>query len=171
MIIQTEMLVFSDDEYTDLVRTFQAFPHRPNLSNVLRNNLYDEQECATKALDDRTKTLTSSDIENRFQDFPGDTRPQGALFVSPVQEAWYLWATRIEEIHRGLAEQMSRCKLRLAKQDETDFGLAHLSISSDLPKNESLTGLLHKMLDSASEPDEPEDPKTGLEGHMQLMGF
>lgn len=66
---------------------------------------------------------------------------------------------------------MSCCRLRLAKQDEDDFGLAQLSISCDLPKTESFTGLLHKMLDSASEPDEPEEPKTGLEGHMQRMAF
>lgn len=67
---------------------------------------------------------------------------------------------------------MSRCRLRVAKQDEDDFGLAQLSISCDLPRAESLTGLLHKMLDSASEPDdEPEGPKTGLEGQMQRMGF
>lgn len=67
---------------------------------------------------------------------------------------------------------MSRCKLKLAKQDEGDFGLAHLSLSSDQPKAESLISLLHKILDSASEPDEGlENPKTGLEAHMQLMGF
>lgn len=67
---------------------------------------------------------------------------------------------------------MSRCKLKLAKQDETDFGLAQLSLSSNLPKAENLIGLLHKVLDSASEPDEElENPKTGLEAHMQLMGF
>ena len=146
MIIQTEMLVFSDDEYTDLVRTFQAFPHRPNLSTVLRDNLYDEHEILINDLSDLTPT--------------------------PVQKVWHMWATRIEEIHRGLAEKMSRCKLRLAKQDEGDFGLGKLSISVDPPRSESLTGLLHLMLDSASEADDqPEYPETGLEGHLQLMGF
>ena len=146
MIKQTEKLVFSNDEYTDLVRTFQAFPHRPNLSNVLRDNLYDEHECVVKALADLTQT--------------------------PVQKVWYMWATRVEEIYRDLAERMSRCTLQLAKQESDDFGLAHLSLSFDLPKTETLTGLLHKVLDSASEPDEePENTQTGLEAHMQLMGF
>ena len=146
MITQTEMLLYSDDEYTDLVRTFQAFPHRPNLSIVLRDNLYDEHEILINNLGDLTPT--------------------------PVQKVWNMWATRIEEIHRDLAEKMSRCKLRLAKQDEGDFGLGELSISVDPPRSESLTGLLHKMLDSASEPDvEPENPETGLEGHLQLMGL
>lgn len=150
MIEQTERFDFSDDEYTDLVRTFQAFPHRPNLSTVLRDNVYDENECGVKALANLTQT--------------------------PVQKVWHMWATRVEEIYQGLAEKMSLCKLKLAKQDEDededDFGLAHLSLSSDLPKAESLIGLLHKILDSASEPDEePDDAKTGLEAHMQLMGF
>lgn len=146
MIKQTEGLVFSDDEYTDLIRTFQAFPHRPNISSVLRDNLYDVQECAAKALLDMAQT--------------------------PVQKVWHVWATRTEAIHRGLAEKMGRCKLQPAKQDESDFGLSHLSLSPDLPRSESLTGLLHKILDSASEPDEePENRKTGLEAHMQLMGF
>ena len=146
MIKQTEDLVFSDDEYTDLIRTFQAFPHRPNLSNVLSDNLYDEHECAVEALPDLAQT--------------------------PVQKVWHKWATRTEAIHRGLAETMGRCKLQLAKPDASDFGLSHLSLSPDLPRCESLMGLLHKILDSASEPDEaPENRKTGLEAHMQLMGF
>lgn len=142
MIKRTEELVFSDDEYTDLVRTFQAFPHRPNLSTVLRDNVYDENECAVKVL------------------------------ISPVQQVWHMWATRVEKVHRDLAEKMSRCKLKLAQRDEDDFGLVHLSLSSHLSGTESLTGLLHKVLDSASDPDEePENPKTGLEAHMELMGF
>lgn len=146
MIKQTEGLVFSDDEYTYLVRTFQAFPHRPNLSNVLRDNMYDEHECIVKMLAD--------------------------LALTPVQKVWHMWATRVEEVHQGLAEKMNRCKLQLAQQDEGDFGLANLSLSSNLPKAESLTGLLHKMLDSASEPDKAQDnPATGLEAHMQQMGF
>lgn len=147
MIRQTERLTFSDDEYTDLARTLQAFPHRPSLSSVLRENMYDEHECAAQAMSHLDQT--------------------------PVQKVWHMWATRMEEIYRSLAEKMSRCKLRLARQDEHDFGLANLSIaSSDQPKTESLTGLLHNMLDSASEPDEqPENPETGLEAHVQLMGF
>ncbi len=82
-----------------------------------------------------------------------------------------MWATRIEEIHRDLAEKMGRCTLQLAKQDEGDFGLSLLSLDPDLPKSESLTGLLHKVLDSASEPDDEQNRNTGLETHMQLMGF
>lgn len=145
-IRQTEALVFSNDEYTDLVRTFQAFPHRPSFSAVLRDNVYDEHGCAVTALAYLTQT--------------------------PVQRLWHQWATRVEEIHHDLAEKMGRCRLRFAKQDEDDFGLAHLALSSDLPRAESLTGLLHKILDSASEPDEEsEDAGTGLEGRMQLMGF
>ena len=143
MIKQTEELVFCDDEYTDLVRTFQAFPHRPNLLTVLRDGVYDEHESAVKALADSALT--------------------------PVQKVWHLWATRVEAIHQDLAQKMSCCKLRLAGQDEGDFGLAHLSISSDLLKVDSLTGLLHKILDSASEPDG--EAKTGLEAHMQSMGL
>ena len=110
--------------------------------------MYDENECGVKALASLTQT--------------------------PVQKVWHMWATRVEEIYQGLAEKMSLCKPKLAKQDEdeNDFGLAHLSLSSDLPKAESLRGLLHKILDSASEPDEePDDAKTGLEAHIQLMGF
>ena len=148
MIKQTEKLVFSNDEYTDLVRTFQAFPHRPNLSTVLRENVYDEHECAVKAIADLGQT--------------------------PVQKVWHLWATRLEEIHRDLAEKLSRCevRVRLPEHDKDDFGLAHLSLSSDLTKADSLPGLLHKILDSASEPDEePEKPKTGLEVDMQFMGL
>ena len=146
MIKQTEELVFCDDEYTDLVRTFQAFPHRPNLLIVLRDGVYDKHESPVKAL------------------------AHSAL--TPVQKVWHLWATRVEAIHQDLAQKMSCCKLRFAGQDEGDFGLAHLSISSDLLKVERLTRLLHKILDSASEPDEePENPKTGLEAHMQSMGF
>ena len=145
MIEQTERLMFSDDEYTDLVRTFQAFPHRPNLSNVLRDNLYDEHECAVKAMTSGVQT--------------------------PVQKVWHIWATGIEEIHGNLAEKMGRCTLQLAKQDEGDFGLSLLSLYPDLPQSESMTGLLHKVLDSASESDDEENRKTGLETHMQLMGF
>lgn len=146
MIKQTEDLEFSDDEYTDLVRTFQAFPHRPNLSTVLRDNVYDEYEGGAKAVT--------------------------AVAQTPVQKVWQTWASRVENIHQGLAEKMSRCNLRLAKQDKDDFGFANLSLSSALPEAESLTDLLSKILDSASEPDEElEDPKTGLEAHMQLMGF
>lgn len=146
MIKQTEELVFYDDDYTDLVRTFQAFPHRPNFLIVLKDSAYDEHACIDK-------------IE--FNPAP-----------TPVQKVWHIWATGVEAIHRDLAEKMSRCKLRLADQLEDDFGLATLSISSDLPRCESLTGLLHKVLDSASEPDvELENPSTDLEAHMQLMHF
>ena len=146
MIQQTERLVFSDDEYTDLVRTFRDFPHRPNLSTVLRDATYDEPESVV--------TVVAN------------------LALTPVQKAWHTWASRVEEVHRGLAEKMSRCKLQLAKQDEGGFGLASLCLSSDLPKAEGLTSLVHKILDSASEPDEePHDPGTGLEADLQLMGF
>ena len=146
MIKQTGELVFCDDEYTDLVRTFQTFPHRPNLSIVLRDGVYEEYESAIKA--------------------------PAYLARTPVQKVWHLWATRVEAIHQDLAQKMSCCKLRQAEQDEDDFGLAQLSICSDLPKADSLTGLLHKILDSASEPDEEvENPETGLEAHMQSMGF
>ena len=146
MIKQTEELVFYDDEYTDLVRTFQAFPHRPNLSTVLRDDAYDEHEIGAKVQADQAQT--------------------------PVQKVWQAWAARVEAIHQDLAEKLSRCKLQPAKQDEGDFGLAHLSISCNLPKTHSLTGLLHKILDSASEPDEEQkNPETGLEAHMHSMGF
>ena len=146
MIKQTEELVFPNDEYTDLVRTFQAFPHRPNLSIVLKDSVYNEHECVEKL---QTKQA-----------------------CTPAQKVWLAWATRVEEIHEDLAEKMSHCKLQLSKQHEEDFGLANLSLSSDLPKTESLTGLLHKILDSSSEPDEElENPQTGLEARMQLMGF
>ena len=145
MIKQTEDLAFGDDEYTDLVRTFQAFPRRPNLLNILRDNVYDEHESVVIVTTNMTHT--------------------------PVQKPWQLWATKVEVIHRGLAQTMSRCMLQPAKQDEGDFGLSHLSISSSLVKTEGWTGLLHKVLDSASEPDEqPEHPTTGLEGKLQLMG-
>lgn len=56
MIKQTEDLVFGDDEYTDLVCTFQAFPHRPNLSAVLRNNVYNEHEDFTNMETELTQT-------------------------------------------------------------------------------------------------------------------
>ena len=144
MIQQTERLVFSNDEYTNLVRTFQAFPHRPNLSNVLRDVLYDEHESVIKVIADGVQT--------------------------PAQTQWHTWADRVGEIHRNLAEQMGRCRLKLADEDGEDFGFASLSIA--LPKTETLTGLLHKILDSASEPEEEqEDAQTGLESHLNLMGF
>lgn len=145
MIKQTEELVFSNDEYTDLARTFQAFPHRPNLSIVLRDNVYDEHEAAGRILADHSQT--------------------------PVQRIWHMWANRVEEIHQDLAEKMRHCKLQLAKQDEEDLGLANLSLSSNRPKSESMTGLLHLILDSASEPDDLENIQTGLEARMQHMGF
>ena len=144
MIQQTERLVFSNDEYTNLVRTFQAFPHRPNLSNLLRDVRYDERESVMEVIADGVQT--------------------------PAQTQWHAWADRVEEIHRNLAEKMSRCRRKLADEEEEDFGFANLSIA--LPKTETLTGLLHKILDSASEPDEEqEDAQTGLESHLQLMGF
>ena len=144
MIQQTERLVFSNDEYTNLVRTFQAFPHRPNLSHVLRDVLYDEHESVMKVIADGVLT--------------------------PAQTQWHTWAERVEEIHRNLAEKMSRCRLKLADEWGEDLGLANLSIAP--PKTETLTGLLHKILDSASEPDEEQrDAQTGLESHLQLMGF
>ena len=143
-IQQTERLVFPNDEYTDLVRTFQAFPHRPNLSNVLRDILYDEHESVMKVIANGVQT--------------------------PAQTQWHTWADGVEEIHRNLAEKMSRCRLKLADEDEEDLGLANLSIAP--PKTETLTGLLHKILDSASESDEEQrDAQTGLESHLQLMGF
>ena len=145
MIRQTEELVFCDDQYTDLVRTFQAFPHRPNLLTVLRDNMYDEQ---------------ASNMEAQVH-----------LAQTPVQKVWHLWATRVEAIHRDLAQKMNRCELQPVRQDKGDFGLANLSISTSLPKTDSLASLLHKILDSASEPDEPENPKTGLEAQMHSMGF
>ena len=146
MIKQTEALIFSNDEYTDLVRTFQAFPHRPSLTTVLRDNVYAEHKCAVTAMTDLAQT--------------------------PVQKVWYTFATKVEAIHQDLAEKMRHCKLQLAKQDNGDFGLANLSLSSDLPRIESLTGLLHLILDSASEPDEEQDnARTGLEAQMRLMGF
>lgn len=75
-------------------------------------------------------------------------------------------------IYRDLATRMSRCKIQPAKRDEGDFGIAHLSLSAKLPKTETMTGLLHQMLDSASEPDEEsQDTKTGLETRMQHMGI
>ena len=146
MIKQTEDLVFSNDEYTDLVRTFQAFPHRPNLPTVLRDKVYEAHESGVKS----------------FADVP----------QTPVQKTWHLWATRVEAIHQDVAQKLSCCKLQLDKQDEGDFGMAHLSISSDLPKTDSLTSLLHRILDSASEPDEErENPQTGLEAQMLSMRF
>ena len=146
MIKQTEDLVFGDDEYTDLVRTFQAFPHRPNISAVLRDNVYNEHENIANMQTDLTQT--------------------------PVQKVWRMWAARVEIIHQDLAARMSRCKIQPAKQDEGDLGLSQLSLSARHPKTESMTGLLHKVLDSASEPDEePQNPKTGLEARMQLMGL
>ena len=144
MIHQTERLVFSNDEYTNLVRTFQAFPHRPNLPNVLRDVLYDEHESVMEVIADGVQT--------------------------PVQTRWHRWADGVEEIYRNLAEKMGRCRLKLADEEEDDFGLANLSIA--VPKTETLTGLLHKILDSASEPDEEKgDAQTGLESCLQLMGF
>ncbi|KAM0793935.1 hypothetical protein BDR22DRAFT_54897 [Usnea florida] len=144
MIQQTERLVFSNDEYTNLVRTFQAFPHRPNLSSVLRDVRYDERESVTEVIADGVQT--------------------------PAQTQWHKWADRVEEIHRNLAEKMSRCRPKLVDEEEEDLGFASLSIAP--PKTETLTGLLHKILDSASEPDEEqEDAQTGLESHLQLMGF
>ncbi len=146
MIKQTEELVFPDDEYTDLVRTFQAFPHRPNLSTVLRDSMYEEHHSVAKLVADLVQT--------------------------PVQEIWYLWATKVEAIHRDLAQKVGHCKLQPDKQNECDLGLAHLSLSSNPPKTEKLTGLLHKILNSASEPDEePENPNTGLEAPMKVMGL
>ena len=146
MIKQTEDLVFSNDEYTDLVRTFQAFPHRPNLLTVLRDNAYDEHESGVN--------------------------PTVNLTQTPVQKAWHLWATRVDAIHRDFAQKMSCCKLQHGKQDEGDFGMAHLSINTNLPNPDCLTDLLHKILDSASEPDEePENSNTGLEAHMHSMSF
>ena len=143
MIKQTEKLIFYNDEYTDLVRTFQAFPRRPNLLTVLRDNMYDEHK---------------STVES-FANLP----------QIPVQKAWHLWATRVEAIHGDFARKLSCCKLKLDKRDAGDLGMAHLSLSSNLPKADSLTDLLHKILDSASEPDEPENPTTGLESHMHSM--
>ena len=147
MIKQTEDLVFPNDEYTDLVRTFsQAFPHRPNLLTVLRDNVYNEHESGVNLMVNLPQT--------------------------PVQKAWHLWATRVDVIHRDFAQKMSCCKLQLGKQDEADFGMANLSISTNLPKTDNLTNLLHKILDSASEPDEePENSTTGLEAHMHSMSF
>ena len=50
--------------------------------------------------------------------------------------------------------------------------MAHLSINTNLPKTDSLTDLLHKILDSASEPDEePENSKTGIEGQMYSLSL
>ena len=150
MIKQTEDLVFPNDEYTDLVWTFsQAFPHRPNLLTILRDNVYDKHKSGVN--------------------------PMVNLPQTPVQKAWHLWATKVDVIHRDFAQKMSCCKLQFGKQDEADFGMAHLSISTNLPKTDSLTNLLHKVLDSASEPDafaeEPENSKTGLEAHMHSLGF
>ena len=146
MIKQTEDLVFPNDEYTDLVRTFQAFPHRPNLSTVLRDNVYDEHESGVD--------------------------PMVNLPQTPVQKAWHLWATRVDAIHRDFAQKMRCCRLQLVKQDGADFGMANLSINTNLRKPDNLTELLHEILDSASEPDEePERPKTGLEAHMHNMSL
>ena len=146
MIKQTEDLVFLNDEYTDLVRTFQAFPHRPNILTVLKDDAYNEHESGVN--------------------------PMVNLHQTPVQKAWHLWATRVDAIHQDFAQEMSRCKLKLGKQDNADFGMAYLSINTNLPKPDSLTDLLHKMLDSASEPDEqPENSKTGLEAHMHSVSL
>ena len=148
MITQTEELMFGDDEYTGLVRTFLTLTRRPNLSTVLRDTVYgDQHESILRAHDDS--------------------------FLTPVQKAWHLWATGIEAIHQDLAQKMSRCRLQpAAKQDESDFGLAHLSLCSRLPRTERLTGLLHKILDSASETDEePEKVKRSLEDDMRLMAL
>lgn len=144
MIKQTEELVFCNDEYTDLVRTFQAFPHRPNLLTVLRDNVYNEYESNVEA--------------------------QANLAQTPVQKVWHLWATRVEAIHRDLAQKMSCCKLQHARQDQGDFGLAQLSMSTNPPTTDNLASLLHKILDSASEPD-ADNPGTGLEAQMHSMGF
>ena len=146
MIKQTEDLVFPNDEYTDLVRTFQAFPHRPSLLTVLRDKAYNEHESGVN--------------------------PMVNLPQTPVQKAWHLWATRVDIIHGDFAQKMSCCRLRLVKQDDADFGMANLSININLPKTDSLTELLHKILDSASEPDEePESSKIGLEAHMHDMSL
>ena len=89
---------------------------------------------------------------------------------TPAQTQWHAWADGVEEIHRDLAEKMRRCRLKRTDEDEEDLGLANLSIA--LPKTETMTGLLHQILDSASEPDEERgDTQTGLESHLQLMGF
>lgn len=144
MIKQTEELVFYNDEYTDLVRTFQAFPHRPNLLTILKDNVYNE--------------------------FESNVEAQANLAQTPAQKVWHLWATRVEAIHQDMAQKMSCCKLRHAKQDQGDFGLAQLSISTNLSTTDSLASLLHKVLDSASEPD-AENPRTGLEAQMRSMGF
>ena len=146
MIRQTDELVFSNDEYTDLVRILQAFPHRPNLAIVLADKVYDECDGIVDMVAHQVQT--------------------------PVQKVWSAWAVRVEAIYRELVQKMGRCKLRPAKLDEADFGSERLFSSSDLPKTEGLTDLLHKILDSSSEPEEqPENPKTGLEAHMQRMGF
>ena len=146
MIKQTEELEFSKDEYTDLVRTFQTFPRRPNLSAVLEDHVYDECGVVVDLVARQAQT--------------------------PVQKVWFSWAVRVEAIHQDRAQKMRRCKLKRVEQDEGDFGLEHVSLSPNLPKTESLTDLLHKSLDSSSEPDEkPENPETGLETHMQRMGF
>lgn len=85
MITQTERLMFPDDEYTDLARTLQAFPHRPSLPSVLGGNAYDEHEYAPEAMPHLDKT--------------------------PVQKVWHVWATRVEEIYEYLAANMRRCGL------------------------------------------------------------
>ena len=146
MIKQTEGLVFSNDEYRDLVRTLRAFPHRPNLSTVLEDQVYDECDSIVDVVARQLQT--------------------------PVKKVWFTWAVRVEAIHQDMAQQMGHCKLKPVKHDEGDFGLEHLSLPSNLPKTDSLTDLLHKVLDSSSEPDEkPENSNTGLEAQMERMSF
>lgn len=73
MIQQTDGLVFSDDEYTDLVRTLvQAPPHRPNLSTVLRDNVYDEDEYVEKALANQSRSELSFPIHH-YPDISSDS--------------------------------------------------------------------------------------------------
>lgn len=54
--------------YTNLVRTFQAFPHWPNLVNVLRDVGFDEQGSVVKVIADGGKT-------------PAQRRGMGGLIV------------------------------------------------------------------------------------------
>lgn len=64
------------------------------------------------------------------------------------------------------------CRVKVAEEEEEeeDFGFADLSIG--VSKRESMTGLLHQILDSASEPDEERgDGRIGLERRLQRMGF
>lgn len=74
MINQTGGLVFLDDEYTDVVRTFiQAFPHRPNLSTVLRDNVYDDNDCVVEALANLAQSELSLPIHHS-PDMSSDSR-------------------------------------------------------------------------------------------------